>query len=62
MGMFNNPIVIGTLVLGGTFKLGKAIITSRVLRQSLVSILRALEKAGKSVDADAIHAIINQLP
>jgi hypothetical protein len=62
MGMFNNPVVIGTLVLGGTFKLGKAIITSKTLRESLVSVLRFLEKAGKIADANAIDKMILQLP
>ena len=62
MGMFSNPVVIGTLVLGGGIKLGKTIITSRILKESLISVLRFLEKAGKSVDASAIRGVINQLP
>lgn len=62
MGMFSNPLVIGTLLLGGTFKLGKMIITAKILRQVLVSVLRFLEKTGKTVDAKSIQEIINQLP
>ena len=62
MGMFSNPIVIGTLIGGGTIALGKSIITSKILRQSLISVLRTLEKAGKIADAGAIKYIISQLP
>jgi len=62
VGMFSNPVVIGTLALGGTYKLGKTIITSRILKESLVKILRSLENAGKTVDAKAIQEMISQLP
>lgn len=62
MGMFTNPIVIGTLILGGTVKIGKTIVTSKVFKQSLVNILRAWEKVGTAVDVSAIREIINQLP
>jgi len=62
IGMFSNPIVIGTIVLGGSIKLGKTIVTSRILRQSLISVLRALEIAGKTDAVEAIKSIINQLP
>ena len=62
VGLFSNPIVIGTLALGGTYQLGKTIITSKILKQSLVSVLRGLERLGKTVDARAIQTMVDQLP
>ena len=57
-GMLSNPVVIGTLALGGAIKVGKTIVTSQILRQSLISVLRGLEKAGKIADGNAIREFI----
>ena len=61
-GMLTNPIVLGTLALGGTYKIGKAIITSKILKQSLIQILKELERLGKTTDAKVIQELANQLP
>ena len=62
IGLLSNPIIIGGLILGTSLKIGKTIITAKVVRKSLVSVLRMLEEMGKTADASAIRGLLDQLP
>ena len=65
MGMFSNPLVIGTLLLGGSIKLGNVIFTSKMLKQMLINVFRAIESsgsiAGKSESLTALRTIIDKI-
>jgi len=64
-GLITSPVVLGSLIAFGSFKLGKLIITSKAVKQQLIRILRAMEKTGKKIDSrdrNAMQSVINQLP
>lgn len=61
-GLLTNPVVLGGLVLGGSVKLGKTVITSKLLKQELIKVLKVLEKSGQKEGVNAIQAIVDILP
>ena len=65
MGMFSNPLVIGTLMAGGSIKFGKTIVTSKTLKTLLLRSLHFLEtqghKAGNSESIKAVDTILRKI-
>ena len=65
-GLLSNPVIIATLLLGGSVKVGKAIITSKILKQFLITVLKQIEKSGSKVGQpealNAIRTLIRKLP
>lgn len=57
-GLLTNPIVLGSLLIGGTVKLGAKIITSRKLKRSLVRMADMMSKSGDVVDVSVIRELI----
>jgi hypothetical protein len=61
-GLLSNPLVLGGLMIGGTAKLGKTIITSKALKQSLIKALNTIRTTAKPDEVKAIQSLINKLP
>lgn len=64
-GLITNPILIGSLILTGTVKIGKDIITSKAVKQALIKSLRLLEESGQVIEPsvrNGLEVIIRQLP
>lgn len=43
-GILTNPIVMGSLLIGGSVKVGKAVVTSKLLKKSLIQFMKGLER------------------
>lgn len=50
-GILTNPFIIGGILLGGTYKIGKNVITSQTLKKVLIKTLEGIEKAAKPKNA-----------
>ena len=55
--ILSNPLVLGTLAAGGTYKIGKKIVTSQMVRKALMKTLRTLE----GQDKKAVRSLIDAL-
>jgi len=64
-GLLSNPLVLGTLVLGGSVKFGKSVITSKTLKRILIEAANAIEngskKLGSKEGASALRQIADKI-
>lgn len=56
-----NPIVLSALATYGTYKLGKTILTTKLVRDGLVDVLRGAEKVLSPAEAKSIQKTITYL-
>lgn len=60
-GLLTNPLLLSILATVGTFKTGKGVITSKILKKSLISVLKSSDKAGNFATSQAIRELIQTL-
>lgn len=61
-GLLSNPLVIGTLVAGGSIKIGQKIVTAKIVKKAMIEILGKLESSkAHPNDIVLIKEFINSL-
>lgn len=63
-GILSSPIVLSALIMGGTYKIGKNIITSKMLKEALIGLSKKLSGKKTSIikeEADLLDSLILRL-
>lgn len=63
-GILSSPVVLGALIMGGTYKIGKNIITSKMLKEALIGLSKKLSGKKTSIikeEADLLDSLILRL-
>ena len=62
LGILTSPATLSVLALGGTYKIGKKLVTSKFFRENLAKALRAGGKVLDGEEKRLIQGVIDQIP